>query len=71
MTFKTEYTCLCPHTHKQTTIQLNYIADMQGRFPIGYKKDSWHCPMKPEFPFVEQDRYQRCPVYYSAPNSPF
>ena len=71
MTYKTKYSCLCPHTHKQETIQINYIAVMQGRLLIGYKKEAWKCAMKSECPYVEQDRYHQCPVYHSAPNSPF
>ncbi len=71
MTYKTEYVSMCPHTHKQEHIQLNYIAVMQGRLLIGYKKEGWNCPMKQDCPYVERDPYHLCPVYRSAPDSPF
>lgn len=71
MTYKKNYAHLCPRTHKQETIQIDYITVTQGKLLIGYKKGAWSCPMKSECLYVEQDLYHLCPVYRSAPDSPF
>lgn len=62
------YTGKCPYIGKNQTIIVTFFSFDEFD---GYKKDRYSCPLKSQCPYVEQDKYHRCPVYLECPASPY